>query len=92
MGSSPSSSYPFSCRLDSYLKLAHIHIFLVGYYVPTCQQTRYKGDYTSSLLLDPQKYTWHPLRDAFFTHRDEPPDGEDVLLQRELLDTAEDEE
>jgi len=34
----------------------------MGYYVPSSKKMRYKGDYFPSYLLDPEKYSWHPLQ------------------------------
>ncbi|KAL5488046.1 ATE1 [Sanghuangporus weigelae] len=36
----------------------------LGFYVHSCQKMRYKGDYSPSFLLDPEEYTWYPLKDC----------------------------
>jgi len=36
----------------------------MGFYIHSCQKMRYKGDYSPSFLLDPEEYTWHPLKDC----------------------------
>ncbi|PAV21201.1 arginine-trna- transferase 1 [Pyrrhoderma noxium] len=36
----------------------------MGYYIHSCQKMRYKGDYSPSFLLDPETYSWFPLKDC----------------------------
>jgi len=36
----------------------------MGFYIYTCAKMRYKGEYAPSYLLDPEEYTWHPMRDC----------------------------
>jgi len=36
----------------------------MGFYVHTCPKMRYKGDYSPSFLLDPEEYTWFPLKEC----------------------------
>ncbi|KAF8341479.1 arginine-tRNA-protein transferase [Cantharellus anzutake] len=33
----------------------------MGFYIHTCPKMRYKGEYQSSYLLDPETYVWHPI-------------------------------
>ncbi|KAG8706630.1 Arginyl-tRNA--protein transferase 1 [Ceratobasidium sp. 395] len=36
----------------------------MGFYIHTCPKMKYKGEYDPSYLLDPESYTWHPLKDC----------------------------
>ncbi|EJD01439.1 uncharacterized protein FOMMEDRAFT_90177, partial [Fomitiporia mediterranea MF3/22] len=36
----------------------------MGYYIHSCQKMRYKGEYSPSFLLDPEEYSWYPLKDC----------------------------
>lgn len=36
----------------------------LGYYVHTCPKMLYKGEYSPSYLLDPEDFTWHPLKEC----------------------------
>eukprot|EP01116_Phalansterium_solitarium_P001598 TRINITY_DN11412_c0_g1_i1.p1 TRINITY_DN11412_c0_g1~~TRINITY_DN11412_c0_g1_i1.p1 ORF type:complete len:134 (-),score=42.62 TRINITY_DN11412_c0_g1_i1:334-678(-) len=36
----------------------------MGYYIPSCQKMRYKGDYKPSDLLCPEHFQWVPLDEA----------------------------
>jgi len=57
----------------------------MGFYIHSCPKMRYKGDYSPSYLLDPEDYTWHPLKNcvplldsyryACFTHVDHSLEG-----------------
>ncbi|THH12257.1 hypothetical protein EW145_g155 [Phellinidium pouzarii] len=38
-----------------------MHLYM-GYYVHSCQKMRYKAEYSPSFLLDPEEYTWYPLK------------------------------
>ncbi|KAG9087102.1 Arginyl-tRNA--protein transferase 1, partial [Ceratobasidium sp. UAMH 11750] len=35
----------------------------MGFYIHSCPKMKYKGEYDPSYLLDPESYTWHPLKD-----------------------------
>jgi len=44
----------------------------MGFYIHSCPKMRYKGDYSPSYLLDPEDYTWFPLKtctEALSKHR-----------------------
>ncbi|KAG8739466.1 Arginyl-tRNA--protein transferase 1 [Ceratobasidium sp. 414] len=34
----------------------------MGFYIHSCPKMKYKGEYEPSYLLDPESYTWHPLK------------------------------
>ncbi|KAG8722494.1 Arginyl-tRNA--protein transferase 1 [Ceratobasidium sp. 394] len=34
----------------------------MGFYIHSCPKMKYKGEYDPSYLLDPESYTWHPLK------------------------------
>ncbi|KAG9128339.1 Arginyl-tRNA--protein transferase 1 [Ceratobasidium sp. 392] len=36
----------------------------MGFYIHSCPKMKYKGEYDPSYLLDPESYTWHPLKDC----------------------------
>ncbi|KAL6705545.1 Arginyl-tRNA--protein transferase 1 [Coniothyrium glycines] len=35
--------------------------YYMGYYIHTCTKMKYKGDYKTQSVLDPETYTWDPL-------------------------------
>lgn len=35
--------------------------YYMGYYIHSCTKMKYKGDYKTQHLLDPESYEWHPL-------------------------------
>lgn len=35
--------------------------YCMGFYIHTCPKMRYKGNFSSSRLLCPETYTWHPI-------------------------------
>jgi len=41
-----------------------MNFLYMGFFIPSCQKMRYKGDYSPSYLLDPEQYSWHPLQPA----------------------------
>ncbi|QRV87397.1 arginyl-tRNA-protein transferase [Ceratobasidium sp. AG-Ba] len=36
----------------------------MGFYIHSCPKMKYKGEYEPSYLLDPESYTWHPLKEC----------------------------
>lgn len=39
--------------------------YYMGYYIHSCVKMKYKGDYKTQHVLDPESYEWHPLDDEF---------------------------
>ncbi|KAL7773757.1 hypothetical protein CFE70_003724 [Pyrenophora teres f. teres 0-1] len=37
--------------------------YYMGYYIHSCTKMKYKGDYKTQHVLDPETYEWHPLDD-----------------------------
>ena len=37
--------------------------YYMGYYIHSCIKMRYKGDYKTQQILDPESYDWNPLDD-----------------------------
>jgi arginine-tRNA-protein transferase len=37
--------------------------YYMGYYIHSCVKMKYKGDYKTQHVLDPETYEWHPLDD-----------------------------
>jgi arginine-tRNA-protein transferase len=37
--------------------------YYMGYYIHSCTKMKYKGDYKTQHILDPETYEWHPLDD-----------------------------
>jgi arginine-tRNA-protein transferase len=37
--------------------------YYMGYYIHSCTKMKYKGDYKTQHVLDPETYDWHPLDD-----------------------------
>jgi hypothetical protein len=37
--------------------------YYMGYYIHSCTKMKYKGDYKTQHVLDPESYEWHPLDD-----------------------------
>jgi arginine-tRNA-protein transferase len=35
--------------------------YYMGYYIHSCTKMKYKGDYKTQHVLDPESYEWHPL-------------------------------
>jgi arginine-tRNA-protein transferase len=35
--------------------------YYMGYYIHSCPKMKYKGDYKTQHVLDPESYEWHPL-------------------------------
>lgn len=35
--------------------------YYMGYYIHSCTKMKYKGDYKTQYILDPESYEWHPL-------------------------------
>lgn len=35
--------------------------YYMGYYIHSCVKMKYKGDYKTQHVLDPETYEWHPL-------------------------------
>lgn len=41
-----------------------LRYYYMGFYIHSCPKMRYKGKLSSSYLLCPETYTWHPLNDG----------------------------
>lgn len=68
----------------------------LGFYIHSCQKMRYKGEYSPSFLLDPETYTWYPLKDciklldeyryACFSHPEHSLKGSDIPTSHQTWD------
>ncbi|XP_033111986.1 arginyl-tRNA--protein transferase 1-like isoform X3 [Anneissia japonica] len=43
---------------------ANIKYYYMGFYIHSCPKMRYKGQMSSSFLLCPEAYTWHPIENC----------------------------
>ncbi|KAI5119896.1 hypothetical protein M0805_003700 [Coniferiporia weirii] len=74
------------------------HLYM-GYYIHSCQKMKYKGEYSPSFLLDPEEYTWYPLKEclplldvnryACFAHPERSLKDSDIPLKSALKDISE---
>jgi hypothetical protein len=55
--------------------------YYMGYYIHSCVKMKYKGDYKTQHVLDPETYEWHPLEGDLRALLDKKPY---VSMSREL--------